>query len=192
MRALKDPLRVQPVTSHISQRQLLHLILVPDPISVVEHRRPIVVHVCSTCEATLNARGTIPLIAMPPWKSVLRLVPGIPCNATSIKGYVGFIVCGLHQFIVLLQALFKLRRDDPIAPDMGGSRVWLLAWVNIEKSSRVAGLDDFTCEDRVGQTGFAAVSFDVLGYAGCIIEDRTATGAMKGLGDAVHLYSVAV
>lgn len=88
-----------------------------------------------------------------------------------------------------MHAFFELGGDDPIAPDVCGGCVGLLARVNVEESGRVAGLDYFAGEDGVGEACPAAVSLNVLGYTGCIEEDNVTTGTVERLRDAMHLYS---
>lgn len=87
-----------------------------------------------------------------------------------------------------MHAFFELGGDDPIAPDVRGGCVWLLARVDIEKSSRVAGLDYFACKDGIGQARMAAIPLHVLGNTRRIEKDGVTTGTVERLRDSMHLH----
>lgn len=89
-----------------------------------------------------------------------------------------------------MHALFELGGDDPIAPDVRGGCVWLLARINVKKGSGVTRLDYFACKDGVGQARMAAISLHMLGNTGCIEKNGVTTGAVERLRNAMHLHEI--
>lgn len=97
------------------------------------------------------------------------------------------VIRGHQKFRGFVQASFELGRDDPLAPDMRSSCVGFLARVNIEQGGGVTGLDNFAGKDCIGEARATAVSLNVLGNTGCVVEDGVTTRAVERLRDAMHL-----